>query len=526
MEAPGAERRGPRQARSPRRAPVIDARVRPEAVGEPLLVDPEVHRLLRRRHDRHVEHAREVFVNRNLRMDRIEAVGFDMDYTLAVYHLRNLETLSFEMTLEVMIEEKGYPARYRHLRYDPDFVIRGLVVDKHLGNILKMDRHGHVGRVFHGKRRLGKDDRIHHYRTQKIHFGTERYVWVDTLFALPEADLYAQIIDDHEGRGERVDYHQLYDDIRASIDQVHRDGSLKALLREDFPKYIRRDPEIAPALHKLRSSGKRLFLLTNSYWDYTDAVMRYLLDGVLAEYPHWRSYFDLVVVGAQKPGFFSDGRPFLPVDPESGVVSEAGVPNVSRGGVFQGGNLAGLESGSGWSGDRVLYVGDHIYGDILRTKRSGLWRTAMVLQELEDEIRYVERRYRDWQRLDRLEDLRFRLDDELIQQKGLVAHLERHRDGAEAEYLGAKADLDRLRRALRGVLERVEDLAEDLDGGANPYWGLVLKEGGEKSRFGDQVEDYACIYTSRVSNLLFYSPTQYFRSRRGRMPHEETLGRG
>ena len=42
----------------------------------------------------------------------------------------------------------------------------------------------------------------------------------------------------------------------------------------------------------------------------------------------------------------------------------------------------------------------------------------------------------------------------------------------------------------------------------------------ENSRFGEQVEDYACVYTSRVSNFLAYSPLQYFRSPRDHMPHE------
>jgi hypothetical protein len=39
-------------------------------------------------------------------------------------------------------------------------------------------------------------------------------------------------------------------------------------------------------------------------------------------------------------------------------------------------------------GDAVLYVGDHIYGDILKSKQASLWRPCMVVQELEDEIIY------------------------------------------------------------------------------------------------------------------------------------------
>ena len=42
----------------------------------------------------------------------------------------------------------------------------------------------------------------------------------------------------------------------------------------------------------------------------------------------------------------------------------------------------------------------------------------------------------------------------------------------------------------------------------------------ESSRFGEQIEDYACIYTSRASNFLYYSPMEYFRSPRAAMPHE------
>ena len=63
-------------------------------------------------------------------------------------------------------------------------------------------------------------------------------------------------------------------------------------------------------------------------------------------------------------------------------------------------------------------------------------------------------------------------------------------------------------------------LEEEVDRAFNPYWGQIFKEGVENSRFGEQVEDYACLYTSRVSNFLAYSPLRYFRSPRDHMPHE------
>jgi len=77
-----------------------------------------------------------------------------------------------------------------------------------------------------------------------------------------------------------------------------------------------------------------------------------------------------------------------------------------------------------------------------------------------------------------------------------------------------------LRRALRKSTEIADVLERDVELGFNPFWGLMFKEGNENSRFGSQVEQYACLYTSRVSNFLYLSPMQYLRAQRDRMPHE------
>ena len=98
-----------------------------------------------------------VFCNRNLRMDSIEMIGFDMDYTLALYHQEKLEQLSIELTLRKLIEKHGYPEAIRGLHYDPRWAIRGVMVDRKLGNVFKLDRHSHVGRCFHGFQELDHD---------------------------------------------------------------------------------------------------------------------------------------------------------------------------------------------------------------------------------------------------------------------------------------------------------------------------------------------------------------------------------
>jgi 5'-nucleotidase len=427
-------------------------------------------------------------------------------------------------------------------------VLRGLFIDKARGNLLKIDRFGLVGRAYHGRDPLPEETMQRLYRNERIRLKSADYAWIDTLFALPEACLYAEIIETLERRapgtsspidmagapgtagapgGRRVDYHRLFDDVRETIDEVHRDGSLKVELKKDLGAFILRDAELGPTLHKLRSGGKKLLLLTNSFWDYTDAVMRHLLDGQLSEYPSWRNYFDFVVVGAQKPAFFAEQRPFVELD--AGGAAKGTAESLERGVVYEGGNLFDFERLSGHGGGNVLYVGDHIYGDIIRNRKASLWRTCFVVQELEREIEYLEEHAGELARLRELDQARARLDDLINHHKLQLNALDRARERGngpadlEPRRGRAKADLESLRRLHRAALAESTSLEENVERGMNREWGLCFKEGNENSRVGEQVEDYADLYTSRVSNFLYYSPVQYFRSPAHLLPHERSL---
>ena len=480
-----------------------------------------------------IPRGRRVFVNRNLRMDEVEMIGFDMDYTLALYHQRNLESLSIQCTLDKLITKRGYPEEIRALEYDHSFAVRGLVVDRHYGNIFKADRFGHVGRVYHGKRLISDDERHKLYRLERIRLSSARYAWIDTLFALPEAVMYASIVDLLEAQKTKpIDFEKVWQDIRECIDEAHRDESMKRLIKANLDDYIVRDPELAPTLHKFRSSGKHLFLLTNSAWDYTEAVMNHLLGASLPAYPGWRSYFDIVIVAGTKPAFFTEKRPFVEIDAVGNIKGEHSGPFL-RNRIYQGGNIHDFETSSGFSGDRILYIGDHIYGDMLRAKKSSVWRTAMVLQELEEELTQVERNKEKLERVEQLERQCVRIDSEISYQQILLKSLQKLADPDDVATTGAppqptldaakqeaKRRLDELRASLKSASEELGRLDHEVDLAFNPYWGAIFREGTENSRFGEQVEDYACVYTSRVSNFLAYSPLRYFRSPRDHMPHE------
>jgi 5'-nucleotidase len=489
-----------------------------------------------------IPRANRIYVNRNLRLDQIEMVGFDMDYTLALYNQAQIEELSMRATLHKLVSAKGYPEEIRALAYDPMLALRGLVVDRLNGNIFKPDRYGYPGRARHGLKPIERAQIGELYQRERTRLSNRRYAWIDSLFALPEAVLYAVLVDyfDRASSPAKPDYSTMWEHIRECIDLAHRDGSIKAIVGVQLPSYIERDPNLAETLHKFRSSGKRLFLLTNSAWDYTSQVMSYLLDdpdrggrGYRASYPSWRHYFDVIIVSAGKPEFFTEERPFVELDSEGQPVakptngSSNGVPSpFQRGRVYAGGNLKDFQERARASGDRVLFVGDHIYGDMLRSRKSSNWRTAMVLQELEHEITTHDRLKQELSRLDRLDAELVHLDSELNERQAALRALQKmSAEGADLEPLTAakravKEAIEKLRRELRETATQHRLVETQIDDGFNPYWGPIFREGYEVSKFGEQVEAYACVYTSRVSNFRFYSPMQYFRGARDRMPHE------
>ena len=70
-----------------------------------------------------------------------QVVGLDMDYTLIHYDVNAWEGKAFAEGV-ANLQEMGCPVE--GLTFQPDLVIRGLIVDKHLGNIVKADRFGYL----------------------------------------------------------------------------------------------------------------------------------------------------------------------------------------------------------------------------------------------------------------------------------------------------------------------------------------------------------------------------------------------
>ncbi len=471
-----------------------------------------------------VPRPRQIYVNRNLRFDRVSMIGFDMDYTLAIYRQEAMDRLSIDTTARKLVG-LGYPECLLDAPYRTDFPIRGLLIDRHLGNILKMDRYRYVKRAYHGMRELSREQRHECYHSRPLKPGTDRYHWVDTLYGLSEVAVFAGAIEQLDAVGVEVDRPKLFDDIRRSIDLSHQDGSILDEILAHKDEFLRRDDNLVRTLHKLKSAGKRLFLLTNSHADYTEEVMSYLFEGELNGYSSWRTFFELIITAAKKPGFFTNDD--IPLERADG---SGPVDALERGTIYAGGCLAEVSRLAELSGDSVLYVGDHIYGDVLRAKKESAWRTMMIIQEMEQELSVHHRVTPLLDQMDHLEAVRDLLHEELRYRGAKLKRLGKELEGARergesttsvgAARVSHKKQVDRLKTQLRDVDQQLEDLEEGIDAEFHPFWGSLFKAGSEVSLFGDQVEQYACLYTDRVSNLLHYSPLHYFRSPRDRMPHE------
>jgi len=538
-------------------------------------------------------------------MRSITAVGFDMDYTLAQYKPETFEGLAYRQACGKLVHELGYPPAVLDFVYDCHYMTRGLVVDKARGNVLKMDRHKYVKLAFHGFRELPREERLALYADApgRESFDEPVFALLDTLFSLGETYLYCQLVelkDAQPGLLAHKSYSQVHSDVRTAVDMCHRDGSLKAVVAADPGTYIYPDPSLVPLLQTLRASGRKTFLVTNSLWDYTHVVMNFLLcDGATGQQKslEWTRHFDVIVTGSCKPKFFEHERePIYAVDPSNGSLlnTDNGAPlpvvggadplsvrpqlqvsqphvlghsggeaeqrahqNTSRppltGKLFQGGCYVHLHAMLGVaSGSHVLYVGDHIYGDILRSKKSLGWRTALIVPELAAELR-VRSAQEGRLASDEFRALRSRRDaieDELQRlewarkcggaraQQAAAAHMVLspglHNGGGaspqmdlddpaavdaalEARISALRLERDALRELHR---QRLRSYHQSFHG----VWGQLMKTGYSNSRFASQVERFACLYTSHVGNFLAHSPDKIYRSAEDTLPHEDRTG--
>ena len=460
-----------------------------------------------------------LYALRTLPMGEIKAVGFDMDHTLARYRAPEIHELAFKKAARLLVRDRGYSPWLLEVDHDPAFAVRGLVLDGVRGNLLKLNRERQVVRACHGSRAMARPELEAVYGRRRLSTAAKGFRNIDTLFEIPESHLYAQVVDGLDrGLLKAENYLELFSDVRWAIDTAHRNGEMKAEILAHKGFFIPRDPQLPLALDRLKRAGKKLFLLTNSEWSFTAGVLGHLLNGQDEARPHWTDYFDLVVVTSRKPAFFLET-----LEPQP-------IPGQPR--CYVGGHTAWLEALLGAQGEEVLYVGDHIYGDVLRSKKNASWRTLLLVPELERELGLLEAKSHDLRELFRLETARRR-----AQRRASVLEDQWKRNRARRHLLGARlsteamAALDHeasqlavsteaLRKRVNLLTLEGRGLLSAVEAAFNPMWGPMFRDRDEQTRFADQVQQFACAYTGRVGNLYMVDPQSTVYAPVPTLPHE------
>ncbi len=454
-----------------------------------------------------------VFVNRTLNLRKIKAIGLDMDHTLVQYHTDKFEKLAHHCMKKKLVD-KGYPKEILDLPFNFDETIRGLVVDQIRGNLLKVSRHCAIRASRHGTKKLSFVEQQNIYAGTYIDLGDPNFSAIDTSFSISVAILYSQIVDIKEANPSAniPDFSNLFQDVVRVLDESHRDGSLKDIVTDELDTYVITNPKLVEGLERYKKHGKYLFICTNSDYHYTKTLLDYAINPFLKDHKSWVDLFSIVITHASKPRFFHDNLSFLKVNEADGSMTNFDAPLTN--GIYQGGCAKVLERDLKLDGEDILYVGDHIYGDIVRLKKDCQWRTALVLEELGQEIIQMKQ----------AEPIQNQIRDLMTKKEPLEHQLcETNSKKIEENTDAYNKEIDMIQQNIAHLDKQIRPLIKQQVSIFNSHWGEVMRAGNEESYFAQQVDRYADIYMPELGDLFACSPRTYFRAKRRPLAHEQAL---
>ncbi|XP_049908887.1 5'-nucleotidase, cytosolic II, like 1 isoform X2 [Epinephelus moara] len=294
-----------------------------------------------------------------------------------------------------------------------------------------------------------------------------------------------------------MSYRSMFQDVRKAMDFIHDTGTLKGQTIKNLDKYVIKDPNLPILLDRIKL-GAKVFLATNSDYSYTEVIMKYLLENNHmpgSQKRSWRSYFDLIVVDTKKPLFFAEGTVLRQVDTDTGKLRIGTYTgDLQKGTVYSGGSSDIVSDLLEVKGKDILYVGDHIFGDILKSKKRQGWKTFLVVPELTKEVQLWEKKKNVFEELKRLDIF--------------LAELYKHLDSDSQEC-----------PEICAVQSRMKVLTYRMDMSYGQM-GSLLRSGARQTLFASQLMRYADLYSSTCLNLLHYPFNYLFMAPPVLMPHE------
>uniref|UniRef100_UPI00398F1EC4 5'-nucleotidase domain-containing protein 2-like isoform X1 n=1 Tax=Pristiophorus japonicus TaxID=55135 RepID=UPI00398F1EC4 len=447
-------------------------------------------------------HPSNIYANNEIKLENIEIYGFDYDYTLAQYS-NSVHTLIFDTAREILVDQYKYPEGIKEYEYQPNFAIRGLHYDVRKGFLMKIDAFHYVqlGTVYRGLRPVPDEEVFHMYDgTQHVPLhqmsdfygkGPSMKQFMD-IFSLPEMTLLSCVNDYFINHNIEYDPVHLFRDVTDAISSVHIKGMMYDWIEKDMEKYILHGDETYAVLNRLVNNGKKLFLITNSPFNFVDKGMEYMVG------KDWRDLFDLVIVQADKPSFFTDKRkPFRRLD-DSGALQWDKITTLEKGKMYKQGNLFDFLRLTGWGGAKVLYFGDHLYSDLADLMLQHGWRTGAIVPELDTEISIINTE---------------QFTHGLTWLQALTGLLERLQVYQDAES----------KQVLHEWLKERQELMSLTKNLFNPQFGSIFRTYHNPTYFSRRLCRFSDIYMSSISCLLNYDTTYTFYPRRTPLQHEAPL---
>ena len=179
----------------------------------------------------------------------------------------------------------------------------------------------------------------------------DRWLLFTTLFDIPLACMYAQLVDkfDRHGLPKVMSYADLMDQMMSNLDEAYAEGMMRNEILKDPAGYVVNDAEIPLTLLDQKHAGKKLILITDSEWEFVGKIMPYAFDAYLPAGMTWRDLFDLVIVSAGKPNFFLQKQPAFELATEEGLLRRV-VGALKQGSIYIGGHAGLVEEAFGLRG--------------------------------------------------------------------------------------------------------------------------------------------------------------------------------
>jgi HAD superfamily 5'-nucleotidase-like hydrolase len=333
-------------------------------------------------------------------------IGFDLDHTLIRYRLLEFHTLIYELLCQYLVDTHQYNSYLLQIPYDNYFGVKALIYDNFYGNLIQLDSNGFVHTALHGvNTRLSpqKIKEIYPSTLEDIEEDTsKRFFCIFTYFEHSVSYLIANIVDliDKENLYEKssnnsIDLEKKYNffltHLSNGFDYLFNDfnrGNYFSSIRENPNKFVYKRLDVRQWLEKLKQSNKKLFLATNSRFDYTDLLTTYAFGD------DWQSLFDLIIVDCKKPSFFSNSTSrlfhrYIDTNNIIPVTNEQIIKDLNNHYIYSLGNSEDLHSIMTDISEKdplVIYFGDHIKSDINALKRHTNWLAGVIIEELEFDL--------------------------------------------------------------------------------------------------------------------------------------------